>query len=193
MSVFDDALAQGIRSGQVPARTQKARTWYRNVAKGGAQPDMSEKGRTRTGVEPGSMYMFQYDPKHKATLPFYDKFPLIFPFDTAPGGFYGINLHYLPHRLRALLMDGLYKYTTDKNYDDQTKLKINYQVLKGAANIKMFQPCVKRYLNSHVRSNFIYVYPSEWDVALFLPTEQFEKKSMRHVHDASTRALYGAK
>lgn len=31
--VFDDILLKGIRSGQMPARTQEARNWYRDQAK----------------------------------------------------------------------------------------------------------------------------------------------------------------
>ena len=31
--VFDDILLKGLRSGQVPARTQDARNWYRDQAK----------------------------------------------------------------------------------------------------------------------------------------------------------------
>jgi hypothetical protein len=30
--VFDKLLAQGIRSGQIPARTKKARQWFRDTA-----------------------------------------------------------------------------------------------------------------------------------------------------------------
>ena len=31
-SVFDTILTKGVRAGQVPARTQKARPWYRQTA-----------------------------------------------------------------------------------------------------------------------------------------------------------------
>ena len=30
--VFDDILLRGVREGQIPARTQEARDWYRNQA-----------------------------------------------------------------------------------------------------------------------------------------------------------------
>lgn len=192
-TVFDDILMKGIRAGQAPARTVASRNWYRNVAKTAGQPNMADKTRVRKTVEPGSMYMFHYDPKTKDKLPYYDRFPLIFPFESAPGGFYGINLHYLPHRLRARLMDGLYKYTSDKRYDEKTKLAITYRMLKGAANLKYFKPCVKRYLYSHVQSPFLYVFAAEWDVALFMPTEKFAKQSMSYVHDKSTKMIYGTK
>ena len=31
--VFDEILAQGVRAGQIPARTQDARDWFRNRAR----------------------------------------------------------------------------------------------------------------------------------------------------------------
>ena len=44
----------------------------------------------------GSMQMFFYDPKHKETLPYYDKVSFVNYIKTRKGGFLGLNLHYLP-------------------------------------------------------------------------------------------------
>ncbi|MDA8752408.1 hypothetical protein N9M52_00210, partial [bacterium] len=96
-----------------------------------------------------------------------------FPFKKVKGGFYGLNMHYLPLPLRAKLMDALYETANNKSYDETTKLRISYKILDGAARYKEFKPCVKRYLTKQVTSKFMYVYPSEWDIALFLPTERF--------------------
>jgi hypothetical protein len=193
-TVFDDLLMKGVRAGQLPARTKAARDWYRNAAKGAAGvPNTNDPKRTRSNVQPGSMYMFHYDPKTKDTLPFYDEFPVIFPVEPTKDGFYGLNLHYLPLKLRAQLMDALYKYSSDKKFDEKTKLTFNYKLLKSASGLNMFKPCFKRYLMSHVRSQFLYVFPSEWDIALMLPTAQFKKKSEREVWDHSTRMIYGMK
>jgi hypothetical protein len=100
---------------------------------------------------------------------------LIFPIETSPDGFLGINFHYLPHPLRAKLMDAIYTTTTDKRYDDQTKVRISYNILKSASKYKAFKPTVKRYLYSHVRSQFLEIKAVEWDIALFLPLEKFKK------------------
>lgn len=200
--VFDELLTKGVRSGQIPARTQNARDWYRNAAKD--YSSSIRKGGTRAGrvdyarinekkfinqeqsrlvstLEPGSMYMFMYDPKWKDTLPFYDKFPLIFPFSVNSSGFMGLNLHYLPLQYRAKLMDSLYETKNNSRYDESTKLKLSYDILKSAAKFKYFTPCIKQYLFSHMKSQFMYVYPSEWDMALFLPLERFEKASKSQV------------
>ena len=180
-SKFDEILAQGVRAGQIPARTQGARDWFRNKAKStSATPESvvrGEKARYKNRVSMGKMYLFNYDPKTKATLPYYDRYPLIFPVQGAPGGFYGINMHYLPYVLRARLMDALYDLSSNQRYDERTKLRLSYGILKGAAKYKAFKPTFKRYLSSHVRSRFIEINSSEWDIALFLPLESFAKAS----------------
>ena len=193
-TIFDTIITQGVRSGQIPARTQQSRDWFRETA--GKMRNINERSLmkgdqarlTNTPI-PGSMYMFNYDPKWKDELPYYDRFPLVFPFRRVPGGFYGLNLHYLPPPLRARLMDALYDYANNSRYDESTKIKLNYQLLTSIAKLRFFSPCVKHYLNEHVRSRFMYVYPSEWDIALFLPTERFTKKSKTQVWNDSKRML----
>lgn len=129
----------------------------------------------------GRMYLFQYDPKGKKTLPYYDRFPLIFPIASAntsgfavnQGSFLGINLHYLPLPLRARLMDALYANVSTQDIDENTRLKISYNILQQASRYRFFKPCIKRYLVSHVQSRFFYIDPTEWEMALFLPLDRF--------------------
>ena len=191
--VFDDLLAKGVRAGEIPARTDSARDWYRNRARTTrVTPDRlirSDRERLTSRVMIGRMYHFFYDPKHKKTLPYYDRFPLIFPFKRVRGGFLGINLHYLPLRLRAKLMDELYALSRDNRYDEDTRLRISYNILNGAAKYKYFKPCVKHYLTPHVKSRFLEVYAAEWDIALFLPTERFVGANKRAVHADSRKMI----
>ena len=197
--VFDDILLQGIRSGQAPARTSTARTWFRNKAQDvGRISETSlirgaskERQADPTTFQVGSMYCFLYDPKHKKTLPYYDKFPLIFPIGNAKGGFIGINFHYLPYPLRAKLMDALYGTVTNESYDITTKMKISYGILNGAAKYGVFKPTVKHYLVQHIRSKLIYVHPSEWDIALFLQVAQFQGASQSRVWADSRKIISG--
>ena len=191
--VFDDLLAKGVRAGEIPARTSSARSWYRDRARTTrVTPDRlirSDRERLTNRVMIGRMYHFFYDPKHKKTLPYYDRFPLIFPFKKVRGGFLGINLHYLPLRLRAKLMDELYALSRDNRYDEDTRLRISYNILNGAAKYKYFKPCVKHYLTPHVKSRFLEVYAAEWDIALFLPTERFVGANKRAVHADSRKMI----
>jgi hypothetical protein len=197
--VFDDILLRGIRSGQVPARTESARQWYRDQAKQVRRSDVQETQLIRQmGTERyenrfrlGHMYMFLYDPKHKETLPYYDRFPLIFPINRAKGGFLGINMHYLPLQLRAKLMDSLYENVTNDRFDETTRLRASYNTLNAASRFKEFRPTVKHYLNNHIRSRLVYVNPAEWDVALFLPTARFVGATQNQVWQDSRKIIRG--
>jgi hypothetical protein len=194
--LFDEILSKGIRSGQIPARTSTAREWFRDKAKDAGKVSeqnilRGDTDRLKSRSTIGKMYFFMYDAKHKATLPYYDKFPLIFPVDRVQGGFYGINFHYLPLKLRAQLMDALYDVTSNQRYDESTKLRLSYGILKGAEKFSLFKPTFKRYLTSQVRSRFVEVYPSEWDIALWLNTEQFIGASKTKVWADSRKIIRG--
>jgi hypothetical protein len=192
--LFDKILAQGVRAGQIPARTKSARTWFRDTAKKVTITPSALMKEDRTQLKNraaiGKMYFFFYDPKHKKTLPYYDRFPLIFKVQNVPGGFHGLNMHYLPLPLRARLMDTLYELASNTKYDEGTKLKLTYQVLQGVS--KYYKPTFKMYLNEHVRSRFPEISSTDWDMALFLPLEQFEKASKSSVWKDS-KAMAGGR
>ena len=177
MPVFADILEQGRQSFQKPGFTD-SRDWYREKAREVRNINttklINSNPEYRTGrIMPGFMYMFAYDAKHKDTLPYYDKFPLIFPFQADSEGFTGINLHYLPHLLRARLMDALYNLVSNGKFDDKTRLRMSYDILNSSSKYKYFKPCVKRYLFSQMQTKFLMIPSSEWDIALFLPLERF--------------------
>lgn len=195
-TLFTNMIEKGLRSGQAPARTEQAREWYRNTAakiKTVNEKSFFNGDPSRLVSNPilGSMYMFFYYPKHAEKLPYYDTFPLVFPFEKADGGFLGLNMHYLPPQLRANLMDGLYEYANNTKYNERTKLQLNYGLMKKVAKISMFEPCVKRYLKFQMRSKFMYIAPNEWDIALFLPTERFQKATTAKVWKDSKKQIRG--
>ena len=70
----------------------------------------------------------------------------------AEGGFYGLNLHYLPPVLRAKMLDALMNITTNNKYDDSTRFELSYKVLTATAKLRFFKPCYKHYLFAHVKS-----------------------------------------
>lgn len=194
--IFDEVLQAGLRAGQLPGKEKTAREWYRATAKSYRKIDertlmTSDTDRLNTRIRVGNMYMFYYDPKHKDTLPYYDRFPLIFPYKKVKGGFMGLNLHYLPLDLRAKLMDALYEVTSNKRYNENTKLKINYSILESSSKFRFFKPCVKHYLSDHVRSKFLHVNASEWDIALFLPTQRFVGATKTEVWEDSRKIIRG--
>jgi hypothetical protein len=177
MSVFTNILKAGRTTMHQPGFVD-SRDWFRQKASEVRTVNVqkiinSSPEQQRTNILPGMMYLYNYDPKHKDTLPFYDRFPLIFPFSMQSDHFMGINLHYLPLMYRARLMDALYSITSDQKFNEKTRLRLSYDLLNSSAKYKYFEPCVKKYLKSHVRSRFLLIPSNEWDIALFLPLERF--------------------
>lgn len=184
--LYASLLKKAGRERMIPNRTREAREWFRSKAQQYRGSRISQENLFKNSVItekvlPGRMYMYVYDAKTKETLPYWDAFPVIFMVDVAPGGFYGLNLHYLPPPLRATLMDALYRNLNNTAFDDSTILNLNYRTLKGASSMSLFKPCFKHYLTDHVKSRFIYIEPKEWDIAMFLPLQKFQKASAEEV------------
>jgi hypothetical protein len=130
------------------------------------------------------MYCYIYDAKTKDNLPYWDRFPLIFPIQLTGKGWYGLNLHYIPLQFRARLLQVLYRVMNNKRYDETTRLKITYKYLMslGSLDKSLAQVAFKEYLTSHVKSRFIYIAPDEWPMAMFLPMEQWQKQDFSSVY-----------
>lgn len=181
--VFEKLLKQAIASN-VDLRSRDAIRWFRNKARMtrvNPRQLVNDNTRYHSRIVYGKMYCFYYDPKTKEDLPYYDRFPLIFPIKKAKGGFLGINLHYLPPELRAKLMDALWELANNERMNDTTKLILSYRILSGAAKLKAFRPCIKHYLFDHVQTKFINIDACEWNIAIFLPIERFAKASKEKV------------
>lgn len=184
-------------------QAERARQWFRGIATTvqGLKPETIMKGNSPLGRPRlrgqsqldrrniGRMMLFFYDPKTKDKLPYYDKFPLVFPFRFVKDGFYGINLHYLPPVLRAKLLDAIYTGYIDKHLDEEKRLNFSYKLLNGSSRYRWFKPCVKRYLYSHVRSKYNVIDPKEWDMVCMLPVEQFVKRSSNYVWKQSRQKI----
>lgn len=126
-----------------------------------------------TNIIPGHMYMFLYDPKLKNELPYYDAFPLVLPFAKTDDGFIGLNLHYLPYQPRAQLLSRLLEYANNSKLNDATRIKYSWGLIQGVSKFKWAEPCVKRYLYSHVKSRLRKIPGQDWTTAVLLPVEQF--------------------
>jgi len=191
--LFQTLELAAFRKGITP-RSAESRAWFRRQAsalgKVNRNQIMNEPEMKLTGKQfPGGMFMFFYDPKNKKTLPYYDSFPLTIIVDTAPGGFTGLNLHYLPMVLRAKFLDALMDIASDKKYDDNTRFSLSYNMLKKASSMKYFKPCFKKYLLTNVRSRFARVPAPEWEIATFLPTQDFQKSNSSNVYADSRRII----
>jgi len=137
--------------------------------------------KSANALMPGKLYMYYYNPKLKNELPYYDRFPLVFPFRKLEDGWLGLNMHYLPHRLRLVLMDRLLMFANNDKWNASTKLKFSWHLIDGVAKFNLAKPCVKRYLTSHVMSPLVNVQSADWATAMMLPVERFVGASKEQV------------
>jgi hypothetical protein len=140
-------------------------------------------------VMPGFMYMFAYDPKGKAELPYYDRFPLVLPFRKTPDGFIGLNMHYLPYQLRILLLDRLLIFKNNSRFDETTRIKYSWALIDGISKYAAAKPCVKQYLNGHVRSRLRQINSNDWATAMLLPVERFVGASKQEIWAESRKVM----
>ena len=190
-SLFDTLQAGAQRAG-VQSRTKDSQKWFRKKAQELVMPNrkalLKDDALERTGRNiRGNMYMYFYDPKFKETLPYYDRFPLTIMIDPAPGGFYGLNLHYLNYPVRARFLDELMSLAPNNVKDTTRLVKLRYDLLQGVKKYKEFKPCFKHYLGKHVVSQFSRVPMTDWEIAIFLPVEQFKKKSKTSIWNESLK------
>ena len=188
--ILDDAAKRGVGPQQVARSVEWL--WSKAQSIGSrATPDdlMLEKSRLRKGIEIGAMYFFVYDAKLKHELPYWDRFPLVFPIGPRAGGFLGINLHYLDYRNRTQLLKEIYKLTVGSRYTERSKAAISYDILNSASSTEAFKPCVKHYLFGHVRSRFLQIYHSEWALASALPVQRFVGASSSTVWSDSKKKM----
>lgn len=177
-NLFQQLEIEAFRAGITP-RTKQSIEWFRKKAADLGrvsrtnimqQDEISLRNRPKT-TPYGNMYMYFYDPKYKDTLPYYDAFPLVIMMGPAEGGFYGMNLHYLPPILRAKALDAL--------------------LGEGSVPMKYIRPTIHRYLTKHVRSRFALVDKPEWEIATFLPTQDFRKATASQVYKDSRGKMNG--
>lgn len=138
-------------------------------------------------IVPGELYLFNYDAKHKDTLPYWDTFPLVFPFRKMPDGFIGLNMHYLPYPIRIALLDKLTQFKTNTSMDETTRLKLSWGTLSALSTNLHVQSCVHRYLLPHVKSPLKRIESQDWATAMMLPVERFVGSTKQKVWKDSLR------
>ena len=167
----------------------KSTDWYREKIREFGTPkslDLIRDGKQATNPFFGRLNMFFYDPKLKAKLPYYDRFPLVLPLEKYNDGFLGVNFHYLPIPLRMRLLDRMVDFSNNTKFDESTRLNVSYNAIKS---IRLVKPTLKRYLAGKVKSRFRRVDADEFTVATLLPVQRFAKASVGTVYSDSRKMI----
>ena len=191
---FLSRVSDAVRSGTVGKEVQRSARWFQdkikglkgdlrnrfsstNAAKFYREADNKvEKAILKKRIELGDLFCYYYNPKYRATLPYYDMFPMIMLLSAEKETFLGINFHYLRPKWRAILLDrvtariggGLPKWS---------KLR----------NIRQIAPTIKRYRYDHIMRKVVPIKEDEQEIAIFLPTERFRKAGKSKIWSESER------
>jgi hypothetical protein len=143
----------------------------------------SSKGFSKASrLMPGKIYTFGYDAKGKKTLPYWDKFPLILVLDVFPGGFIGLNFHYIKPIERERFLKKIMKFSTQKGdpetFTKKARFNADWSSVKGIDNADKM---IHKYLFSQVRTTLLESPPNEWENVIYLPYQKFVGASAKSV------------
>lgn len=187
-------LAQS-RPEDLKVMSKKSLEWLANRISEIKNPGSIPRGVSRetyrqtTGFRMGRMYCFYYDPKGKDKLSYYDRFPMVLVLERYTDGFLGLNLHYLPFQYRIAFLGKLMKFAEMDDAGEIQRLRVTYDILTASKRLKEFKPCLKRYLTGHIQSKILAIQSNEWDIAAFLPIQQFKKASATKVWQESVEEI----
>ena len=181
-------LINNKRPQEIEELSRDSLEWFRtNLRRVRKRPEqLLRDGDFVRNTYTGKMYMYFYDAKHKETLPYWDRFPLIIMLEHYEDGFLGLNLHYIAPRYRVVLLNELYTYLrNEENDDNSTRLVITYNLIKAVSRLKFAKPCIKRYLTTHIDSRVAEVPVEYWDMMAMLPSQKFVNANANTVYAKS--------
>lgn len=175
MPALLEKITSGMAKKGIKPRTAEAKSFAqelinKTIISSTRSNVLNDSKRITPFASVGRMFMFRYDPKFKERLPQWDEFPLVLPTTVTGDGFTAMNLHFLGPGERMQILDGLSIFLNNDKYDDSTRFMLSYDLLKGMSQFSSVSQCMRRYLYDHMVSPMIYVEPSQWETAVFLPT-----------------------
>jgi hypothetical protein len=205
VSVFDTLRKRVEASDGLLPQERRAMYWFRNYGNQLQEWQNTTNKQTFSSISsqafakrlvppkavfPGYLYFYMYAPLGASSLDYYDRMPFTLVLDRDAEGFLGLNFHYLPYRMRAILFDALYGNRFVKNRDPlKARINVTYKILNGVTKYKLFRPCLKRYLYKRVRTPLLQVGETEWDIALFLPVERFAKATRMEIWNDTAQMI----
>lgn len=153
--------------------TRESLEWFRKTIRKESNIknlDKATAGLRNRRIEIGGLYAYEYSPKYAEKLPVWDKFPLVLILSFTTNGWFGINFHYLPPVIRSKILS-----------------ELNLNRLNGVAIAKKFTQsdygkfALKKYIATNLKSRPKAVPKDDWEIAVQLPFENFQKSNARSV------------
>jgi len=174
LSPFAKGLLGQINKDTARRNSQRSMNWLRNkIIK-------DPRNKKTSNPHAGRMYLFVYDAKHKATLPFWDVNPVIILIGPAQGGFYGVNFHYLNMQDRLELLEMMVPFQKLVDAKMQRQININYSKMLKLSKTK-WKYCFKHYLLTQLHTQLIEIPMTEWYETITLPIAHFQGATSQQV------------
>jgi hypothetical protein len=156
---------------------RKSAAWFKTKV-----GDSAKGMRKRAVLKPGRMYTYGYDAKGKATLPYWDRFPLIICLDVYKDGFLGLNFHYLSPIEREKFLRKVLKFASEKGDPEKMSDKAHFRISWDAVkNINGADKMIHKYLYGHVKTSLLEAPANEWENVIYLPYQKFVGASAKSV------------
>lgn len=175
-----------------------AKEWFRErlrrLVRGQSDPDTEHQEAIRSYNDMtshvknplGRLSYFIYKAEYDKHLPYWDRTPLTIMYNEDKLHMYGMNLHYVHPKIRALILESLLEKLMDAN-KPEAYLDISYSIMQSLVTIKYIKPCLKTYLKKNMQSKPIILRPETWQKAIMLPTATWERGSDRKVWTSSAK------
>lgn len=128
------------------------------------------------GWVPGQLYTYTYDPKWKKTLDFYDTQPIIIFLDNAPKGHYGLNIHFLPQKMRNIIFKEINPSIKKNPFQSGLEKWKRLSIIKGYE-----KALIRRYLTNHIKGKILPIPEQYWTKFRDFPTEKFYGKTSNEI------------
>lgn len=132
----------------------------------------------------GGMFLFKYHPTSK-NLKYYDALPLIINVGKTGDSLLGLNLHYLPDKLRIVFLKKLFG---DIDLENITEDDVLYQ-LQTVDTYKYIKATYKQYKYTGITSRLVKIPIENWFLATLLPISKFQLKSRKEVWEISRKII----
>lgn len=170
--------------------------WYNDVYID-KKIEVLEEHKTRELIT-GKIYTYDYDPKYKDKLSFYDNRPIMFcigHIETKAGNknAFGINLSFIPPKYRAAILQKIWKVFNNKIIEKneeylsdgkkyQKEMPIYYTVCRYILRESGFEFALRSYIYDQMESEPMIITYSDWYRILSFPSQFIKLLSIRAIY-----------
>ena len=184
--------ARGLDNARIAADE-----WYRTVGKSSGDKSIQSYGGP---FQPGKIYIFRYEhPVTMERLDQWDANPVVLSLGRADGNDVGINLNYLPQKVKLQVLDKIYKNFLPKIQEQEAKapgqakkqkpiLSFNADTILAFLNKAGLGYAIKRYV-TNLRKSTKVVSAEGWKYVPLLNLAQIKKTDIRKVQSGYSKYI----